>query len=298
MRYQVQVQSSYQYTEPVRFARHAFRLLPSATPAQRILKAALRVEPAPYQRDESIDFFGNRVVQVVLERPHTRLAIRMDANVEVTAAVPEDLERSPSWEAVREEAVGSSDFGALAPAHYLYPGPHTGASDEVVEFAREHLRPGRPLLAASFDLACAIQRNFAYAPGATDVHTTAAEGMKMRRGVCQDFAHIMLAALRSQGLPAAYVSGLLRTLPPPGAVRLEGADAMHAWVSVWLGSACGWQDLDPTNALLVAEDHIRIAVGREYADVAPVDGVIVASGEQAHDVSVDVVPVTGMDGVR
>jgi len=276
----------------VRFARHAFRLLPCASLIQRVSSAELRVEPTPYQCDEARDFFGNRVVQVALEKPHARLAIRMDAEVEVTGSAPADLERSPSWEAVREEAIASSDFGPLGPANYLHPGSHTGASDEMVAFAREHLRPDRPILAAAFDLSCAIHRDFDYEPGATDVDTTAAQSLALRRGVCQDFAHIMLAALRSLGLPAAYVSGLLRTRPPPGMPRLEGADAMHAWISVWAGAAAGWQDMDPTNAMLVAEDHIRIAVGREYADVAPIDGVIVAAGEQTHDVSVDVVPLT------
>jgi transglutaminase-like putative cysteine protease len=291
MRYRILVQSQYKYTAPVRFARHAFRLLPHDTPVQRVLAASLQVEPVPYQRDELRDYFGNRVVQVALEKPHSRLGVRMDAEVEVTGTAPVDLARSPSWEAVREEAIASSDFGALGPAHFLHAGSQTAASDEVVAFAREHLQPERPLLAGAFDLACAIHREFDYVPGATDVETTAVQGWELRRGVCQDFAHIMLAALRSLGLPAAYVSGLLRTRPPPGMERLEGADAMHAWVSVWLGSALGWQDIDPTNALLVAGDHIRIAVGREYADVAPIDGVIVASGEQSHDVSVDVVPL-------
>jgi len=291
MRYRILVRSNYQYTAPVRFARHAFRLLPRTTLHQRVVSAELQVEPTPYQCDEGTDFFGNRVVQVALEKPHARLAIRMDADVEVTGSAPADLERTPSWEAVREEAIASGDSGPAGPAHYLHPGSHTGANDEMVAFAREHLRPGRPLLAAAFDLACAIHRDFDYVPGATDVDTTAAQSLALRRGVCQDFAHIMLAALRSLGLPAAYVSGLLRTRPPQGMPRLEGADAMHAWVSVWAGGAAGWQDIDPTNALLVAEDHIRIAVGREYADVAPIDGVIVAAGEQTHDVSVDVVPL-------
>ncbi len=291
MRYQVRVRSDYTYTTPVRFARHALRLLPRHSYTQRVLAAALQVEPAPYQRIEMQDFFGNRVVQVALEKPHSRLTIRMDAEVDVSAVAPRDIERSPTWEAVREEAVDSSDFGARSPGHYLHPGSHTGASEELVAFAREHLRPGRPLLAAAFELACAIYRDFDYAPGATDVDTTAAQGLRLRRGVCQDFTHIMLAALRSLGVPAAYVSGLLRTKPPPGQERLEGADAMHAWVSVWLGAEMGWVDMDPTNALLVGEDHIKVAVGREYADVAPIDGVIVVSGDQSHDVAVDVIPL-------
>ncbi|HZH08641.1 MAG TPA: transglutaminase family protein [Lautropia sp.] len=291
MRYRILVRSNYEYTARVRFARHAFRLLPHDTPAQRVLAAELQVEPTPYQRDEVRDYFGNRVVQVVLEKPHSRLAIRMDAEVEVLGAAPADPDRSPPWEAVREAAIASSDFGPLAPAHYLHPGSQTGASDEVVAFAREHLPPGRPLLRGAFDLACAIHRDFDYAPGETDVETPAVQGWQLRRGVCQDFSHIMLAALRSLGLPAAYVSGLLCTRPPPGKERLEGADAMHAWVSVWLGAEMGWQDIDPTNAVLVGEDHIRIAVGREYADVAPIDGVIVAAGDQSHDVAVDVVPL-------
>jgi transglutaminase-like putative cysteine protease len=291
MRYRLQVKSQYRYTAPVRFARHAFRLLPRESPTQRVVSSALQVDPVPYQRAQGSDYFGNPVVQVVLERPHRTLAIRMDAEVEVTRTAPTDLDRSPSWEEVREEAIASSDIGPRAPADYLHPGHHTAAAAGLVAFTREHLRPGRPLLASAFDLACAIQGRFDYSPGTTDVDTTAVQAWELQQGVCQDFAHVMLAGLRSLGLPAAYVSGLLRTRPPPGAERLEGADAMHAWVTVWLGSGLGWQDIDPTNALMVAGDHIRVAVGREYSDVAPIDGVIVGSGDQAHDVSVDVVPV-------
>ncbi len=291
MRYKVQLRSSYRYSTPVHFARHTLRLLPLESARQTVGSAALRIEPHPYQRNELTDFFGNRVVQIALERPHTVFGMEMSAEVDVASGVGPDPELTPPWEAICQAAIDSRDAGPLGPAHYLHPGVHTFASDELVAFARSRMTAGRPILAAAFDLACTIHREFDYAPGATDVDTTAVSAWRLHKGVCQDFAHVMLAALRTLGLPAAYVSGLLRTRPPPGKERLEGADAMHAWVSVWAGPEVGWVDIDPTNALLVDDDHIRIAVGREYADVAPIDGVIVVSGEQTHTVAVDVVPL-------
>ncbi|MGE0803442.1 MAG: transglutaminase N-terminal domain-containing protein [Lautropia sp.] len=291
MRYRVLLRSYYRYSAPVQFARHALRLLPHATPVQSVRHDSLKTVPVPYRRSERSDFFGNRVVQLALERPHSRFAIEMNAEVDVASRGIPDTDRSPPWERIAAAAVESRDAGPLGPAHYLHPGPHTDADDDLVAFARSLLSPQRPILAAAFDIACTIRREMAYAPGTTAVDTTAAAAWRLRQGVCQDFSHLMLATLRAVGLPAAYVSGLLRTRPPPGEPRLEGADAMHAWVSVWAGEALGWVDIDPTNALLVDDDHIRIAVGREYADVAPIDGVIVVAGEQQHGIAVDVVPL-------
>jgi transglutaminase-like putative cysteine protease len=291
VRYRVLLRSDYRYSAPVQFARHALRLIPQSTPFQTVRNAVLKVAPAPYQRTERTDFFGNHVVQLALDRAHSRFAIEMSAEVQVASRGVPDTDQSPPWETVARAAIESREVGPLGPAHYLHAGPHSGMNDELVTFARSLLSPGRPVLAAAFDVACTIRREMTYAPGTTAVDTTAIGAWRQKQGVCQDFSHLMLATLRSVGLPAAYVSGLLRTIPPPGETRLEGADAMHAWVSVWAGDALGWVDIDPTNALLVDDDHIRIAVGRDYADVAPIDGVIVVAGEQQHGVAVDVVPL-------
>ena len=156
--------------------------------------------------------------------------------------------------------------------------------------SRESFPPGRPILAGAVEVMKRIKADFTYELGATTVTTTPSMSFALRRGVCQDFAHIMISGLRGLGLPAAYVSGYLRTVPRSGAARLEGADAMHAWVMVWCGDA-GWWGLDPTNALIASDDHVVLAVGRDYADVAPIGGVMLGSGQQRLNTAVDVIPV-------
>jgi transglutaminase-like putative cysteine protease len=163
---------------------------------------------------------------------------------------------------------------------------------EICEYARASFSGERPILDGAAELMRRIKTDFVYDVGATTVSTMPAAAFALRRGVCQDFAHVMISGLRGLGLPAAYVSGYLRTVPRPGQARLEGADAMHAWVMVWCGDAVGWRGLDPTNAIPAGEDHIVLAIGRDYSDVAPIAGVVFASGEQRLAVAVDVVPVT------
>ena len=162
---------------------------------------------------------------------------------------------------------------------------------EIRDYARASFPPGRPILAGALDLMRRIKDDFVYEIGATTVSTTPPMSFALRRGVCQDFAHIMISGLRGIGLPAAYVSGYLRTVPKSGAPGLQGADAMHAWVSVWCGAEAGWYGLDPTNAVLAGDDHVVVAIGRDYADVAPIDGVVFASGGQRIDDAVSVTPV-------
>jgi len=163
---------------------------------------------------------------------------------------------------------------------------------EIRDYVHASFPPGRAVLAGAAEVMRRIKHDFTYEPGATTVTTTPSMSFALRRGVCQDFAHIMISGLRGLGLPAAYVSGYLRTVPRAGAARLEGADAMHAWVMVWCGSA-GWWGLDPTNALIASDDHVVLAVGRDYADVAPIGGVVFGSGQQRLATAVDVIPVEG-----
>ena len=186
-----------------------------------------------------------------------------------------------------------TSLDADCPAIALYPSRRVALFDEATAYAKQSFGPHRPIFDATSELARRIRSDFTYDPEATEVNTPAAEAFDRRRGVCQDFAHIMIAALRGLGLPALYVSGYIRTVPPPGKARLAGADASHAWVSVWCGQEFGWLGLDPTNAIPVGDDHIVIAVGRDYSDVAPVEGVILSSGGQKLDVAVDVIPVRG-----
>jgi transglutaminase-like putative cysteine protease len=291
MIYRVRQVTAYSYASPVPFARHLLRLTPVSDHRQAVRTSSITIDPAPYERGEADDFFGNRVTHIGIEMPHETLTVICDAEVDVTVPAAIEPATTPPWETVRAGAAASSSLGPLSPAHHIFPSRLVPLDPAIRAYAERSFLPGRPVLAAGIELMTRIKADFAYDPTATDVTTPPAEAFQLRRGVCQDFAHVMIAGLRGLGLPAAYVSGYLRTEPAPGKPRLEGADATHAWVSLWCGEAAGWQGLDPTNGVRVATDHISLAFGRDYADVSPVDGVIVATGDHTLKVSVDVVPM-------
>ena len=213
--------------------------------------------------------------------------------------------RSPSvWPSARHGRLCATaawrrpGWGSEGPASFLYPTRRTPVIAAITDYARTSFRAGRPIIEAAAEVMSRMHKDFVYDPEATDVSTPAAEAFTARHGVCQDFAHIMISGLRGLGLPAAYVSGYLRTRPPPGRPRLEGADATHAWVSLWCGEASGWVGFDPTNAILVQNDHIVLAIGRDYADVAPIDGIILAPGKQTLKVEVDVAPEGALEALN
>ena len=290
MIYDVRQTTTYVYESAVTRARNVLRLTPAARERQRVTAAILGIDPVPVHRREATDFFNNRLTMVELEEPHERLTVKLSARVSVAPVDAVDKDSTPPWESVRAETYASEDMGPGSPVHFLYPSRRVPLDPEIREYARESFVPGRPVLAGADDLMRRIKRDFTYDPKATTVTTTPSAAFALRRGVCQDFAHIMIGGLRGLGLPAAYVSGYLRTVPRPGTVRLEGADAMHAWIMAWCGAA-GWWGLDPTNALVASEDHVTLAIGRDYADVSPIDGVVLASGQQRLSVAVDVIPV-------
>jgi transglutaminase-like putative cysteine protease len=288
-RYAIRQTSTYTYASEVPFARHVVRLAPSTRENVIVEQASVDIDPKPDESSERTDFFGNLVLDVALEQPHGLLEIVCTADVEVLAldeVMPDD---TPSWETIRAMAATSADLSRESPVHHLFPSRFVPIDPHIRAWAESSFTPGRPILAAGLDLTHRIKREFVYDPAATDVTTPTREAFKLKRGVCQDFAHVMISALRSLGLPAAYVSRYLRTAPPPGKPRLAGADAMHAWVALWCGPEAGWQGLDPTNALRASTDHIPVAFGRDYADVSPIDGVIVAAGGHTLTVGVDVV---------
>ncbi len=291
MIYELRHLTTYRYQRPVNFTRCALRLSPADTASQHLLHNEIQITPSPATTAGRVGAFGERVMGVTVEAPHRELKIEARSRVFVERRAMPAPEDSPPWEDVRDAACAarSLDFGS--PAHFLFPTAMTPLLDAFTGYGRDCFIAGAPVLAAAKTLSERIHRDFVYDPKATVVTTPAIKAFAARRGVCQDFAHIMICALRGLGLPAAYVSGYLRTVPPPGKARLQGADATHAWVSLWCGEALGWIDLDPTNALLVGDDHIELAVGRDYADVAPIDGVIVGGGEQDVRVAVDVAPV-------
>jgi len=289
MMYDIRQTTTYHYASAVAYARHVLRLMPIDRLGQRVHAAALDIEPAPIERREGHDFFGNRMTWIELNQPHDTLSVRVAARVAVKRDVTP--EATPPWEEIREAAFASIDLSPNSPAHYLFPSRQVSLDPEIRAYAADSFSAGRPVLDAAVDLMRRIKADFVYEIGATTASTTPPMSFALRRGVCQDFAHIMISGMRGLGLPAAYVSGYLRTAQSAGQDRLEGAGAMHAWVLVGCGEDVGWRGLDPTNGIFAGDDHVVLAIGRDYADVAPIDGVIFASGGQRLEVSVSVTPV-------
>jgi transglutaminase-like putative cysteine protease len=289
--YDVRQTTTCSYASPVARARHVLRLTPVSRDGERVHVAALQIVPEPAHRREGQDFFGNRLTWIEINQPHEVLTVKLSARVVVDASAAPAALQTPEWEAVREDAFATSDIGPLSPAHFLFPSRIVSLDPEIRDYIRHSFPPGRAVLDAAIELIGRMKADIVYEIGATTVTTTPPMSFALRRGVCQDFAHIMISGLRGIGLPAAYVSGYLRTAPRTGTARLQGADAMHAWVLLWCGPAAGWIGLDPTNAVLASEDHVTLAIGRDYTDVAPMDGVILGSGGQHIDVSVNVMPV-------
>ena len=293
MIYDVRQVTTYRYDSAVANARHILRLTPIDRNGQRVLASTLGVEPEPIERREGNDFFGNRITWIGLDRPHDALTVRVAARVVIDDKTKANsaMTTTPSWEKIREAAYASTDLSATSPAHHLFPSRQVSLDPEIRDYAAASFPPGRPVLEAAIHFMHRIKTEFSYEVGATTVTTTPSMSFALRRGVCQDFSHIMISGMRSLGIPTAYVSGYLRTGRLPGATRLEGSDAMHAWILAWCGAESGWIGLDPTNDMLAGADHVSLAVGRDYADVAPIDGVVFGSGEQHLKVSVQVTPV-------
>ena len=290
MIYDIRHVTTYSYESPVSFARCSLRLEPKRGDGQQLISHSVEIKPAPLERSLRTDFFGITTEGIVIETAHRVLRIDARSRVDVSRAAPIREMSSPGWEQVREAAFASNGLGATSPVGYLFGSPLVPIKPSVTEYAAASFPAGAGIFAAAADLMQRINRDFVYDSKATEISTPLLEVFDKRRGVCQDFAHIMIAGLRGLGLPAAYVSGYLRTTPPPGRPRLQGADATHAWASVWCGEDIGWVGFDPTNDLVVGNDHVVLAVGRDYTDVSPVDGVIVGSRKQKLTVAVDVIP--------
>jgi transglutaminase-like putative cysteine protease len=291
MIYDVRQSTVYQYGSPVAFAHHLLRLTPIDRQHQRVHAAALDISPVPIERREGIDFFGNRMTWIAFDQPHEGLTVNVAARVAVDRIVTVKPSGTPAWEEVRQAAFACADLSPQAPAHFLFPSRQVSLDPEIRDYVAVSFPAQRPVLDGLIEVMNRIKNEFVYEVGATTASTTPPMSFALRRGVCQDFTHIMISGMRSLGLPAAYISGYLRTTRKADEPRLEGSDAMHAWVLAWCGDKAGWIGLDPTNGILAGNDHVVLAVGRDYADVAPIDGVIFASGSQKLDVAVQVVPV-------
>jgi transglutaminase-like putative cysteine protease len=255
--------------------------------------AALQIGPEPQHRREGFDFFGNRLTWIDVEAPHPTLTVKLSARVSVDPLRAPDPLTTPAWETIREDTFATSDIGPTSPAHFVFASRRVSLDPEIRDYAQQSFAPGRPILDGAIELMHRLNTDMTYEIGATTVTTTPPMSFALRRGVCQDFAHIMISGMRGLGLPAGYVSGYLRSAPRTDATRLQGADAMHAWVLVWCGAQTGWIGLDPTNAMLASDEHVVLALGRDYTDVAPMDGVVVGSGGQRIEVAVSVTSVAG-----
>lgn len=289
MIYAIQHRTTYSYEKPVGFGRCVLRLVPATSSRQTLLANEISILPDVASEAVATGAFGEVTRIVIIDQLHDRLVIEARSRVDVHAAGAVAVDAFP-WEAVSIAAFGSNSLVADAPASFVYPTRRTPTSAAITDYARASFDPGRPIADAAAELMTRIHTDFTYDAEATTVSTPAMTAFAARRGVCQDFAHIMIVALHGLGLPAAYVSGYLRTRPPPGQPRLAGADATHAWVDLWCGPASGWIGFDPTNATLALDNHIVLAVGRDYSDIAPVDGIILGPGKQTIDVEVDVMP--------
>lgn len=289
-RYRVVHETEYNYDSAVALSQQLLHLTPRALPWQSTLAHAVVVEPTPTERWQRDDYFGNPVLYIAVLAPHSVLHVRATSTVEVR---PRDglrhVEDSPPWELVREQLrqVGSPPL--LEASQFLFESPHVGFTAALAAYAAPSFAPGRPLLAAARELMQRIHEEFEFDSQATTVATPMAEVLTRKRGVCQDFAHLMIGCLRALGIAARYVSGYLLTTPPPGQPRLIGADASHAWVSVYCPEA-GWTDFDPTNNLLPELQHIALALGRDFSDVSPLRGVVLGGGDQELSVRVTVTP--------
>jgi len=292
MIYQVRHLTTYQYARPVTFARCALRLNCRSDNEQSVSEAVITITPRPKAVKIHTGQFGERVATATIDAPHRELKILATSRVEVRRPAVFDAVFGEAWETVREAAFAANRIDLDSPAHFLYPTNTTMAVSAITAYVEASFRPGRPIVQAAFDLTRRMQADFTYDPEATEVSTLPSVAFSERKGVCQDFAHIMIAGLRALGLPVGYVSGYLRTKPPPGKPRLAGADATHAWVTLWCGAALGWIGFDPTNGIIVSGDHIILAIGRDYADIAPIGGVILGPGNQVIKVEVDVVPLS------
>jgi transglutaminase-like putative cysteine protease len=287
VRYEVRHRTTYRYGQPVSISHHVLHLAPRRCESQVCHASSVSVSPAAAVRTDSEDYFGNPVTFLTIQEQHDELVIDARASLDVVAPPDWPPGNTTPWDRIFDRLSSGVSQQSLATLQFAFDSPYTRTDTDLAAYARPSFPPGRPILEAALELTGRIHRDFRYQSGSTNVSTPVDEVFRLKRGVCQDFAHLELACLRALGLPARYVSGYLLTRPPPGREKLVGSDASHAWIAVWCPEA-GWVDLDPTNDAIVREEHITLAWGRDYGDVSPVNGVIFGGGEHVIEVAVDV----------
>jgi transglutaminase-like putative cysteine protease len=290
MRYRVSHRTTYHYSEPVTVSHHVARLQPRLTMRQHEHAFSLDVTPEPSVRTAHTDYFGNRVCFFSIEQLHTQLEVTAFTDVEITAKELPDLETSPAWETVAEMFRDPVSPVVAEAYQFVFDSPLLQAMPALADYARESFPPATPLLVGVRDLTARIHRDFKFDPEATTVSTPLEEVFEKRHGVCQDFAHLGIACMRSIGLAARYVSGYLRTDPPPGQPRMVGTDYSHAWFAVFCPHV-GFVDFDPTNDVLPSDRHVTAAIGRDFSEVSPLAGIVTGGGEHTLEVAVSVEPV-------
>ena len=291
-RYFVTHETSYSYSTSVDLGLHMLRMTPVNSDRQTLIDHSIRITPEPTRSVTFRDHFGNDMQHVALEVPHQSFSVTLQATVDVAATEDVAVLVSPAWEIIRDQMQGDGFPMPAAVAEFAYASPLAPREALSTDYAIPSFPAAMPIVSGLQDLTQRIYTDFTYAPGTTDISTPVPEIMASRNGVCQDFAHVMIACLRGIGLPARYVSGYLRTYPPETQGGWRGADASHAWVSAWCGPDIGWLEFDPTNNLIVQDEHIALAYGRDFSDVTPLRGVILGGGQHALSVAVNVVPLS------
>ena len=288
MRYRVRHVTRYAYGSPVELAAHMMHLRPRLRAGQTVISERIVTTPPAARRRDGHDHFGNWVTWLFLDLPHADFEAVAEAVVDVSGLPIPPTAETPPWEAVVQAARTPEGWQAV---EFSFPSSLAPADAEATAYAAQSFPAGRPALEGLLDLNSRICADFRFRSGVTGVNTPVSEVMARREGVCQDFTHVMISALRGLGLPARYSSGYIRTRPPPGQVRRRGADQSHAWVGCWLGPAHGWIELDPTNGIVVSQEHVLLGWGRDFRDVSPVQGVILGGGDHTVSVGVDLEPV-------
>ena len=287
MRYRVQHITRYAYGTPVELAAHMVHLRPRPRPWQTVVSDHITTEPTPARRRDGLDHFGNHVTWLFLDLPHADFKVTADSVVEVNCPPPPAADATLPWEDVVQASRGNDGWQAVEfQFSTAMTPPDPGCRDYVSQSFTQH----RPVLDALLELNSRFYNEFRFRSGVTTISTPVSQVIARREGVCQDFSHAMISGLRGIGIPARYTSGYIRTRPPPGQAKRQGADQSHAWVGCWLGPRHGWVDLDPTNGIVVKDEHVLLGWGRDFSDVSPVRGVILGGGDHVVRVAVDLEP--------
>lgn len=288
--YSISHRTTYSYGAPVIHSHHLLHLTPRDVPHQTLDRHGIVIEPAPRFQHKTVDYFGNPTVHITLDSDHRDFSVTARSGVEVREIAKPDLLATTPWEYISDRKIGPDQGLDRFVLDFACRSRLTAPSRAILDFARESFPQGTPVLEGARSLMERIYSEFKFDNATTDISTPVNQVLEQRSGVCQDFAHLQIAGLRALGLPARYVSGYIRTNPPQGGTKLAGADASHAWVSVWAPET-GWVDFDPTNNLINSADHITVAYGRDFEDVSPISGVLLGGGAHTVSVAVDVTPL-------